>query len=55
VGELIRAVEEWWTDEDFRPGRDACLAQLRALIQSSGAAGDGDSNDKKGLSREKTE
>jgi poly(A) polymerase len=51
VGELIKAVEEWWADEDFRPGRDACLAQLKALIDSSSAAG----NDKKGLSRENTE
>ena len=32
VGELIRAVEEWWAEEDFRPGRAACLAQLKALI-----------------------
>jgi poly(A) polymerase len=36
VGELIRAVEEWWADEDFRPGRAACLAQLKALAEALG-------------------
>ncbi|MEQ8355121.1 MAG: CCA tRNA nucleotidyltransferase [Kiloniellaceae bacterium] len=29
VGSLLRAVEDWWLDEDFLPGRDACLARLR--------------------------
>lgn len=29
VGELLRAVEAWWVDEDFRPDRAACLARLR--------------------------
>jgi poly(A) polymerase len=32
VGELIRAVEEWWAGEDFRPDRNACLAQLKTLV-----------------------
>jgi poly(A) polymerase len=31
IGELIRAVEEWWADQDFRPDRAACLAQLKVL------------------------
>ena len=31
VGELIRAVEEWWADQDFRADRAACLAQLKVL------------------------
>ncbi len=29
VGALLRAVEAWWIDEDFRPDRAACLARLR--------------------------
>jgi len=36
VGELVRAVEEWWADEDFRPDRAACLAQLKALVGALG-------------------
>jgi poly(A) polymerase len=31
LGETLKAVEEWWADEDFRPDREACLAQLKAL------------------------
>ncbi|MGE5540247.1 MAG: CCA tRNA nucleotidyltransferase [Gemmatimonas sp.] len=34
LGETLRAVEEWWADEDFRPDREACLAQLQALAQA---------------------
>jgi poly(A) polymerase len=30
VGELLRAVEDWWITEDFRPDRAACLSRLRA-------------------------
>ena len=30
IGALLRAVEDWWVAEDFRPDRDACLARLRA-------------------------
>ncbi len=30
VGELLRAVEAWWIEGDFRAGRKQCLAQLRA-------------------------
>jgi len=33
VGELIAAVERWWADEDFQPGREACLAKLEALAR----------------------
>jgi poly(A) polymerase len=32
VGETIRTVEEWWAGQDFRPDRDACLIQLKAMI-----------------------
>jgi len=31
VGSLLRAVEDWWLDEDFRPGRQDCLARLHEL------------------------
>jgi poly(A) polymerase len=34
VGSLLRAVEEWWIDEDFTPDRAACLARLRTLANS---------------------
>lgn len=27
VGRRLKAVEEWWIAEDFRPGREACLAR----------------------------
>ncbi len=30
VGELLRAVEDWWIAEDFRPDRAACVSRLRA-------------------------
>jgi poly(A) polymerase len=30
IGALLRSVEDWWIDADFQPGRDACLAKLRA-------------------------
>jgi poly(A) polymerase len=32
VGELLAAVEAWWEEADFRPGRDACLAELERRI-----------------------
>lgn len=31
VGDLLRAVEAWWIDQDFRPGRKACLEALARL------------------------
>jgi poly(A) polymerase len=30
IGVLLRAVEDWWIGQDFRPGRKECLARLRA-------------------------
>lgn len=33
IGQLLKAVEQWWRDEDFRPDRDACLDKLDSLIQ----------------------
>ncbi len=34
VGRILAAVEAWWVEEDFRPDRDACLRQLRALANA---------------------
>lgn len=30
VGQLLRDLERWWEDRDYRPGREECLAELRA-------------------------
>ncbi len=32
VGSLLRLIEDWWINEDFRPGRDELLARLKQLI-----------------------
>jgi poly(A) polymerase len=32
IGAILRAVERWWVDEEFAPGRDECLKQARAAI-----------------------
>ncbi len=32
LGGLIKSVEGWWEEEDFRPGRDECLEKLKELI-----------------------
>ena len=34
IGRLVRAVEAWWEDGDFRADRDACLEKLKALARS---------------------
>ena len=31
IGTLVAAVERWWEDDDYRPGRAECLARLREL------------------------
>ncbi len=31
VGALLDGIEAWWLDQDFRPGREACLDKLREL------------------------
>jgi poly(A) polymerase len=36
LGRLIRAVEDWWIDQDFRPGRKATLSALEAFARESG-------------------
>ncbi len=32
VGRLLKRVEAWWIAEDFRPGREDCLAAARRLL-----------------------
>lgn len=32
VGRLLAAVEAWWEDGDYGPGREACLEKLKSLI-----------------------
>ncbi|MBI2740801.1 MAG: CCA tRNA nucleotidyltransferase [Rhodospirillales bacterium] len=34
VGALIEAVERWWIAGDFSAGRDACLAELKRLVDA---------------------
>jgi len=34
VGQILAGLEEWWEGEDFRPDRDACLAELRRRLLS---------------------
>jgi poly(A) polymerase len=34
VGAMLRAVETWWEEHDYRPDRAACLDRLRALLWS---------------------
>ena len=34
VGRMLRAVEDWWIENDFKPDRATCLARLRGLIES---------------------
>lgn len=34
IGELLKAVEAWWFDNDFRPDREACLNQLKAHLNA---------------------
>jgi poly(A) polymerase len=33
VGRLMTVLEDWWIDNDFKPGRDALLGRLDALVQ----------------------
>ena len=32
VGRLLKQVEAWWQDQDFRPGRDDCLTELARVV-----------------------
>ncbi|MFO7484468.1 hypothetical protein [Oceanibaculum nanhaiense] len=31
VGKLLKKVESWWMEADFRPDRAACLTKLKEL------------------------
>ena len=33
IGVHLREIETWWIGEDFRPGRDACLARLERSVE----------------------
>ena len=35
VGVIVRQLEQWWIESDFRPDRSACLEQLKTLIPGS--------------------
>lgn len=32
IGRILQAIENWWIDRDFQPGRGACLEKLRAIL-----------------------
>lgn len=34
MGKIMRAVEAWWADSDFQPGREDCLKQAKNLEKS---------------------
>lgn len=34
VGAMLRGVEAWWEENDYRPDRAACLDKLRSLIET---------------------
>jgi poly(A) polymerase len=36
IGEILRAVEAWWIERDFRPGREECLAEAKNLKSRMG-------------------
>ncbi|MDX2027675.1 MAG: CCA tRNA nucleotidyltransferase [Alphaproteobacteria bacterium] len=36
VGVILKAVEEWWAGQDFRPGRTECLAEATARAKALG-------------------
>jgi poly(A) polymerase len=35
MGALLRAVERWWIDGDFRAGREECLVKLKELLTAT--------------------
>jgi len=34
VGRLLKQIETWWRELDFRPDRDACLEKLKHLLKT---------------------
>jgi poly(A) polymerase len=39
VGTILKALEAWWIEREFAPGRAACLAEARRLVAQDGAGG----------------
>ena len=37
VGALMAELEAWWIEEDFAPGREACLGWVRARLEARGS------------------
>jgi len=38
MGHLLRALEEWWLEEDRRPDREACLERLHKCVRPGGGS-----------------
>jgi poly(A) polymerase len=38
MGRLLRALEEWWLEEDRRPDREACLERLHKCVRPRGGS-----------------
>ena len=34
IGRALAAVEDWWIEQGFAPGREACLARLRSIVEN---------------------
>jgi poly(A) polymerase len=32
IGELLKDIERWWEDRDYRPAHEDCLRELRARL-----------------------
>ena len=45
LGRLLEAVRRWWEEEDFAPGREACLERLDRLLGEQGPAAPGQSGE----------
>lgn len=41
IGLLLKAVERWWEEGNYRADREACLAKLRELVKAVGKEGAG--------------
>lgn len=40
VGSILRAVEDWWAEDDFEADRDACLEKMRSVAAAADDDGD---------------
>ena len=34
IGRALAAVEDWWIEQGFAPGREACLLRLRSIVET---------------------